>query len=136
MQKGMSMKMNGVIASFRVVARRLGCIPVLETKERMAGGGQAARWAVYQDMGDERQEDRRVADHTTPARGQGADGRGECQVVAGKKKTGGRREMVDRRSEEQERSKIRGTLAKMASTGRLSVPRPGTTSSVEGGGGE
>lgn len=131
-QKGMSLKTNGVIASFRVVARGLGCIPVLETKERIAGGGQAARWAVYQDMSDERQEDRRAADQATPARGQEADGRGEWQVVGGKKKTGGRQETVDRRSEERERSKIRGTPGKVAGTGRLSVPQPGTTPSVEG----
>jgi hypothetical protein len=33
-QKGMSQKMNGMIASFRVVARGLGCVPVLDLRQR------------------------------------------------------------------------------------------------------
>ena len=49
-QKGMSLKREGLIASFRVVARGLGCIPVLETRARTAGGQPAARWMVYQDQ--------------------------------------------------------------------------------------
>jgi hypothetical protein len=53
-QKAMSLKMNEVISSFQVVARVLGCIPVLETKERTSSGGQTSRWAVYQDSNDVR----------------------------------------------------------------------------------
>jgi hypothetical protein len=61
-----------------------------------------------------------------------ADGQKEWQVVGGKKKTGGRKEPGERR-EEQEWKKIRGMLGKVAGTGRLSVPQPGTAPSIEGG---
>ncbi len=44
-----------------------------------------------------------------------------------------RQETGERRSEEQERSKIRGTQGKVAVTGRLSVPQQGTTPSIERG---
>jgi hypothetical protein len=44
------------VASFRVVARGLGCIPILEVRERMSSGQAAARLAVDQDVNEERAE--------------------------------------------------------------------------------
>jgi hypothetical protein len=130
-QKGMSLRMNGEVASFRVVARGMGCIPVLEVRERMTGG-QTARWAVYQDVNEERPEETMAAGRATPTRGQGATGEGEWQIAGGRKKAG-RQEMMERR-EEQERIRIRGTPSKVAvGTGRLSVPQPGTVPTSEGG---
>jgi hypothetical protein len=74
-------------------------------------------------------EYRRATDHANPARGQGADGRGSGRWLAVRR----RQETGERRSEEQERSKIRGTQGKVAVTGRLSVPQQGTTPSIERG---
>ncbi len=67
-QKGMRLRMNGEVASFRVVARGLGCIPILEVRERMSGG-QTARWAVYQDVNEESPEETLAAGRATPTRG-------------------------------------------------------------------
>jgi hypothetical protein len=47
--KGMLLKRDGQVVSFRVVARGVGCIPVLETREWLASGEPAARWAVHRD---------------------------------------------------------------------------------------
>jgi hypothetical protein len=117
-QRGMSLRMNGEVASFRVVARGLGCIPVLETRDR-ATGGQTARWAVYKEKEAE------ATDEATPARGRSATGEGEWQVVGGRKKTV--RNEGKERNESQERARVRGTPSKVAGgTGRLSVPQPGT----------
>jgi hypothetical protein len=45
--KGNSLRMAGTIASFRVVARGVGCIPVLEAKGWTAEGMREPRWRVY-----------------------------------------------------------------------------------------
>ncbi len=42
-QKEIGLRMDGRVASFRVLARGMGCIPVLDTRERMAGRPVAAR---------------------------------------------------------------------------------------------
>jgi hypothetical protein len=42
-------------------------IPVLEVSERMSGG-QTARWAVYQDVNEERPEETMAAGRVTPTR--------------------------------------------------------------------
>ena len=120
-QKGMGLRTNGEVASFRVVARGLGCIPVLEVRERMTGG-QTARWGVYQDMAEQGEDGDRAAGEATPVRGQAATGEEEWQVAGGRRKTG-RNESRERRNG----SQVRGTPNKVAGgTGRLSVPQPGT----------
>ena len=48
-QKGMGLRREGQVASFRVVSRGTGCIPVLEVKEWMESGQAATRWTVFQD---------------------------------------------------------------------------------------
>jgi hypothetical protein len=45
--KGNSLRTSGAIASFRVVARGLGCIPVLEVKGWTGEGQREAKWRVY-----------------------------------------------------------------------------------------
>jgi len=45
--KGSSLRNSGSIASFRVVARGTGCIPVLEVKGWLGEGYKEARWRVY-----------------------------------------------------------------------------------------
>jgi hypothetical protein len=45
--KGNSLRTSGAIASFRVVARGMGCIPVLEVKGWNGEGRREARWRVY-----------------------------------------------------------------------------------------
>ena len=123
-QKGMELRINGEVASFRVVARGMGCIPVLETRERMSGG-QTARWAVYQDTSASKTGEERRAGEATPTRGRPATDEGEWQIAGGRKKTG-RTETVEREGANT-RPKARGTPSKVAGgTGRLSVPQPGT----------
>jgi hypothetical protein len=117
--------------SFEVVARGLGCILVLEVRERMSGR-HTARWVVYQDMNEERPEDTMATSRATPTRGHGATGEGEWQIAGGRMKAG-KQEMMERR-EEQERSIIRGTPSKVAvGTGRLSVPQQGLSAPKRGG---
>jgi hypothetical protein len=55
-----------------VVARGLGCIPILEIRERMSSGQAAARLAVYQDVNEERAEYDTAPGKATLARGHGA----------------------------------------------------------------
>ncbi len=74
-QKCMSLKMNGEVASFMVVAAGRGCIPVLEAKERLSSG-QIARWAVYQDMNEMRQRMRWPPARPHPPEIKGLLGRG------------------------------------------------------------
>jgi hypothetical protein len=45
--KGNAMRASGEIASFRVVARGPGCIPVLEVKGWLGDGRREPRWSVY-----------------------------------------------------------------------------------------
>jgi len=45
--KGSSLRNSGAIASFRVVARGMGCIPVLEVKGWLGDGYKEARWRIY-----------------------------------------------------------------------------------------
>jgi hypothetical protein len=58
------------------VARGMGCIPVLEIRERMSGG-QTARWAVYQDTSGAKTGEERRAGNATPTRGRPATDEGE-----------------------------------------------------------
>jgi hypothetical protein len=46
-EKGANLRRSGGIAAFRVVARGMGCIPVLEVKGWEAEGRREARWRVY-----------------------------------------------------------------------------------------
>jgi hypothetical protein len=48
----MGLRMNGEVANFQVVARGLGCIPVLKVWEKVSSRQPAARWAVYQEMSE------------------------------------------------------------------------------------
>jgi hypothetical protein len=47
--KGNSLRSSGTIASFRVVARGMGCIPVLEVKGWNEGGQREPRWRVFSE---------------------------------------------------------------------------------------
>jgi hypothetical protein len=66
-QKGMSLRMNGEVANFRVVARWLGCIPVLEVRERVPSGQPGARWVVYQHSREEEPEAMAASGRQAPA---------------------------------------------------------------------
>ena len=46
-QRGSSLRTQGKIASFRIVARGNGCFPVLEVKGRDERGRKETRWRVY-----------------------------------------------------------------------------------------
>ena len=46
-QRGSTLRTQGKIASFRIVARGNGCFPVLEVKGRDEQGRKDARWRVY-----------------------------------------------------------------------------------------
>jgi hypothetical protein len=46
-QRGSTLRTQGKIASFRIVARGTGCFPVLEVKGRDERGRKEARWRVY-----------------------------------------------------------------------------------------
>jgi hypothetical protein len=48
----MGLRMNGEVANFRVVARGLGCIPVLKVWKKVSSRQLAARCAVYQEMSE------------------------------------------------------------------------------------
>lgn len=48
-QRGAVLKRNGKIASYRVLAKGEGCIPVLEVKH-YSGGGQKGPWVVFQSQ--------------------------------------------------------------------------------------
>ena len=117
-QKGMGLRQNGHVASFRVVARGQGCIPVLEIRERVRAGQPTARWTIHQ----EEKDDGITAgdgDTVTPIRGRTASGGVEWQEV------GGRRRRRDQQ-QEQEKTKNKDTPRKVAGgTGRLSVAQPG-----------
>jgi len=49
-KKGSDLRMGGGIASFRVVARGEGCLPILEVKGWESEGRREARWRVYMDQ--------------------------------------------------------------------------------------
>ena len=53
-QRGSTLRTQGKIASFRIVARGNGCFPVLEVKGRDEQGRKEARWRVYvqEERGD------------------------------------------------------------------------------------
>jgi hypothetical protein len=120
-QRGMELRINGEVVSFKVEARGLGCIPVLEVRERTPGG-QTARWAVYQDTEGTGAEEETTAGRATPTSGQAANGEGEWQVV-GRRKKMGRMETEGATG----RPRVRGTPSKMFGvTGKL-CPRPGLT---------
>jgi hypothetical protein len=123
-QKGMSLRMNGEIANFRVVARGLGCIPVLEVRDRVSSGQPAARWVVFQETREEEMEATAASEKQAPAKSRGTtDGDGEWQTVGGKKKAGKK----DAAGGEMTQERVKGTPIKVAGgTGRLSVPQPGT----------
>jgi hypothetical protein len=74
-QKSLSLRMNGEVASFMVVAAGLGCIPVLGARKRLSGG-QITRWAVYQDMNEMRQRMRWPPARPHPLEIKGLQGRG------------------------------------------------------------
>ena len=121
-QKGMSLRMNGEVANFRVVARGLGCIPVLEVRERVQGGQPAARWVVHQETREEDPEATAASVKQAPAKSTGA-AEGEWQTVGGRKKTV-RQETTGARMTQE---RVKGTPVKVAAgSGRLSVPQPGT----------
>jgi hypothetical protein len=82
----MALRMNRKVASFNVVARGLGCILVLEVRERTSGSQAAARWAVHQDMESNIAENGQTAGGSTTAGGQRADGEGVWQIAGGRKK--------------------------------------------------
>jgi hypothetical protein len=46
-QRGSTLRTQGKIASFRIVARGNGCFPVLEVKGRDEQGRKESRWRVY-----------------------------------------------------------------------------------------
>jgi len=48
-RRGMALKRNGYIGTFKVVSRGTGCIPVLEIKKRVGMNGQQGPWEVFQD---------------------------------------------------------------------------------------
>ncbi len=48
-QKGMWLRQNGLVASFRVVVRGHGCIHVLKIRERVRAGQPPARWSIYHE---------------------------------------------------------------------------------------
>jgi hypothetical protein len=48
-QKGMAMRREGQVASFRVISGGMGCIHVLEATERTASSQAATRWTVVQN---------------------------------------------------------------------------------------
>ncbi len=123
--------MNKEVANFRVVARGLGCIPVLEVRDRVPSGQPAARWVVFQETREEEPEAATASDRQAPAKSRGAaDGEGEWQTVGGKKKTG--RQEAAGGGVTQER--VKGTPIKVVGgTGRLSVPQPGTLPPKERG---
>ncbi len=88
---------NSQIASFRVMARGMGRILVLEIRKRISGG-QIPRWPIYQDQSEARLEDGTAgAKPPLPTEASQPMGRGKWQVVGGRKKAGGRQEVVDRR---------------------------------------
>ncbi len=122
-QKGMAMRMNGKIASFRAVARDLGCIPVLEVRECTSGGQSMARWAVHQDTETNSTEKGQTAGEATLARGQRDKGEGEWQIAGGRKKGTG----AISKTTAGDGAKNKGTPRKVAGvTSKLSVPQPGT----------
>jgi hypothetical protein len=103
-QKGLGLRQNGIIASFRVVARGQGCIPVLEVRERVRAGQPPARWSIYQEP---EEEDRGAGGgDATPARGRTASGGEEWQVA------GGRRRVRNEQQQEQEKAKKQGHTEK------------------------
>jgi len=115
-QKGMWLRQDGQVASFRVVARGQGCIPVLEIRERVRAGQPPARWTVYQET-EEAATAAEGGGEATPVRGRNASGGEEWQVV--------RRKTREQPGEREKTNK--GTPRKVAGgTGRLSVPQPGT----------
>jgi hypothetical protein len=121
-QKGLSLRMNGEVANFRVVARGLGCIPVLEVRERVQSGQPAARWVVHQETREEDPEATAASGKQAPTKSTGAT-EGEWQTVGGRKKTV-RQETAGAKMTQE---RVKGTPVKVvAGSGRLSVPQPGT----------
>jgi hypothetical protein len=55
--RGNALRTNGAIASFRVVARGVGCIPVLEVKGWAEGGQRESRWRVHTEAPPQPQRD-------------------------------------------------------------------------------
>jgi len=54
---GWQMKRDGMIASYKVVARGPECIPVLEIKKKDEQGRPARNWEVYNEQEQQEQED-------------------------------------------------------------------------------
>jgi hypothetical protein len=120
-QKGLAMRMNGKIASFRVVARGLRWR--LEIRERTSGSHSAASWAVHQDMESNMTEKGQTASKATPAGGQRVDSEGEWQIAGGCKKGTG----AISKTAAGDSAKSKGTLRKVAgATGKSSVSQPRT----------
>ena len=108
-QKGMGLRRDGYVASFRVVSRGTGCIPVLEAKEWMASGQAATRWSVFHDTTTEAA---RPTLEDTPA----ARREEEWQTVTSKR---------NQKAAGTAGTAKRATPAKLATTGgNLSVAKP------------
>jgi hypothetical protein len=48
-QKGFTLRQNGQVATFRVVARGPACIPVLEVRARLANN-MRGRWEIFKSQ--------------------------------------------------------------------------------------
>jgi hypothetical protein len=115
--KGMSLKRDGQVVSFRVVARGAGCIPVLETREWLASGQPAARWAVHRDAAQTAAETAAAAPKEKAAGEQQQEREEEWQTV------------TNRRNQKTAGKAKQATPAKVTSTGsRLSVAAKPTLS--------
>ncbi len=103
------------MASFRVVARGAGCIPVLETREWLASGQPVARCAVHRDAAQTAAEAAAAA--STAAGGKQQEREEECQTV------------TNRRNQKTAGKVKQATPAKVTSTGnRWSVAAKPTLS--------
>ena len=66
-QRGSGLRKEGSVASFRVVARGEGCVPILEVKGWEAGGRRESRWRVYMEKeGLPQREMRRTSERRKP----------------------------------------------------------------------
>jgi hypothetical protein len=95
-QKGRELKQNEAVAFFRVVARGIGCHPVLEVKGWGADGKKEPRWTVHTEeragaeaeAGMERTGTGDEAEWQTVARGRGREKRGGRPPVTPRKPAG------------------------------------------------
>jgi len=77
-KKGNDLRVGGSVASFRVVARGEGCVPILEVKGWEAEGRRESRWRVYMEEGLPQRDLRKRNEKRkpdTPRKPSGAGGR-------------------------------------------------------------